>query len=710
MDSENQALTNPQDFSNLTPDQILQFLDSGWPWPLSTVQEWFEDLWDMILEYFHRVVDWVADKVRPIINQVWNWVYSAADWVVSHIESLLSDVWDWIESSADWLWSHIQSALDTIEYLLGDIWDWVISARDWLWAHIQPVLNNIWNTLGTIPGLVTQRIGEIKTWFSGEFIDPFIDWLLKLPGNLWKVFEEMLNRLLTRLDTFMTVQSPGIGRWFGNWLNRAWAWLQVRAATYWDELKKEVKDFKSPLWIAWYTIAGIAVAATIGALTAAGGAIVGALRLAAGAILRLAPAIGGWFLTVFSKVGGWLVSGGTALGSWLVGLLPRLLTWLGAKWFPLFSSALVLGLGATGKLDDLIDRFITPKVMELMSWAESMGPVSPGTGVNAMTSVTKLITFTVSGLATMTLMGESLSFFKHLGMGHISAMLYDVSNYKILTGAFVGVLAYVYIRKPLEYYYNKIARPNIPSERDLISLVGEYAITKEKYQETMQYHGYPQEWITAMYELADRPFSPFLIRYLADAGELDEELLERELHNARYNEKSIPALKDAFRRLAAGELKTLMSGVAIKRYREGLDDQDTLANNLLALGTHPQLIPKYLFGAELDALTDYQLDLLSYYKDAYHRREINDTQFLEALSSIQLDPARSELIYRREKIKRLKVTATPAPVVKTLTAAQIGDLYKIGRLTKDDALGRLGTYLPIAGDRALFLMLYEPTP
>ena len=633
---EGELSLTPEQLANLSPEEILKLLDTGWPWPMDAVQEWFEDLWNAILSYFYRVVDWVYNRVKPAIDAVWSWINSAINRLWSLIKPAIDTVWDWLQSGWDWViervksivsvvWDWIRTEVSKVRGWLntevGKVWDWLKTEVNWLWTKIWAGLETLGRSIADIAQVVATKVGEINQWFSNEFIDPFIDWLVQFPRNFFEAGKNFL------VDQWQLI--------FEFWA-RDWNWLKL--------------------------LTGMVVAFVGGAIVlsagAIGAALIGATRWLGAILLQLSPAIGGWFLQLFSKIGGWLVTGGVTFGGWLAARLPAILLWFGKHWFPLFSSGLVVALGATGTLNELISNFITPKIEELFNWAEHLGPVSPTTGESATKSITNLITFTVSGLATMTLMGEALSPLKHLGMGHVSAMIYDLINYKTLTAAFMGVLAFVYIKTPLTYYYNKIARPNIPDERQLLSLAGEYAISKQEFQDNMQWQGYSDEWISKLYELADRPLTPFMFRYLGEAGILDETLLDRELHNASYNEETIPYLKTWLQRVSTGELRTLFVGAAMTRYKEGLDDTESLSQNLLALGVSNALLPKYLFAAQLSYLTDYQTDLLAYYKDAYHRREIEEAELRRGLASLGLNPQRIDLAVARESIKRLKAAAT----------------------------------------------------
>jgi hypothetical protein len=157
----------------------------------------------------------------------------------------------------------------------------------------------------------------------------------------------------------------------------------------------------------------------------------------------------------------------------------------------------------------------------------------------------------------------------------------------------------------------------------------------------MPYHGFTKEWIDRLWELADRAFSPMMFRFLANAGELPEDLLDRELKNARYNVLSIPPLKKAFLRLAAGELQGQFASSVTGAYRKGLLDPGGFNGHLDNLGYSDKQKKRAAYAAELDFAVNLAEEMRATYLQQHKAGQLTDGELNMQLSTLG---------YRGEKV------------------------------------------------------------
>jgi hypothetical protein len=663
------------------------------------IVQWFRDLWNAILAWFGDIKTWISTNISPLITGVWDWLVTIWHAIVADVSGLITQVWGWIQSAVSGIIAGVQN-------IISVVWDWIESAAAEVIVGVGQLFNQVYSWLGTgfsaltsniatwfssLSSTMTQfatdigaKVGQINDWFSNEFIDPFVDWLIQFPLKFTASLDTMLTAIGNRLVIWFTHESPGfidmMGKvWHGIW-STVYGGILALSTGFEQYMALFDKDWLTrPVWVKVIETAEAAV------ITFLGGWL----------IKGLFPLIG----KALPDLGIWIGLYAEKFGAWALTLLPRLGGWFTGNIINLLGSGLVLTAAATGKLEVLIDKFVTPAIVGVFNQFESLGPISPMSGAGMSTSIGKLATFTIAGLAGMTLAGEMLSPLKHIGLGHVSAIIYDLINYKTLTAAFMGVLAAVYIKTPLTYYYNRAARPMIPREQALVAMVQERKITVAEYQDNLKWYGYPDAWISKLTDIAYSTLSPRMLTSFANAGILDEGLLDHALEHSGYDDYTIPFIKQMMHSLSAGELKVVSSGVAMSRYQEGFDDEPTLRQNLNALGVAPGVLNKYVFAAQLKYLYDYQTDLKTYYIDAYHRRAIEEPELRSNLAASGLLTDRIDLVVQAQKIKRLGAAAPESDPALSVQFDTVRDRRKkslITRAQEIDALIALGYELPYA--------------
>ena len=590
-----------------------------------------DDLIGLTDDQIIKMLDWdwpwpfggVGHWFESLWNSILEWIHSAVDWIADRLAPVWDQIWGWIKSFIDWLWSVIEPAIAVV-------WDWIKSFIDWLWSVIQPAINVIWGWISSffnwLWNLIWPAINVIWDWISSFFnwlwnlIAPAISevwhWLNSFFSWIWGLIEPAIQWIWNELQGVISAVGKVLGdisSWFANnFIDPFLDWLIHFARNFFGVLQEVILDILRPV----------------------------------GEFLRdhILPAV-----------------------QWIANSAMSFLQPIIAALGDILGSITAIALTIVAPIFMLFGDLLAPVFVSIGEFFERLGPVSPQSGQTVAAGVSAIIAVTLAGLGAMTIAGETLGVWKHFGLGHLSAIIYDVTNYKLLTAAFVGVFAGIYIKTPITYYYNKIARPNLPSEQSLMKLFGQQVITDGEFREGMAYEGYSDQVIDKMIELPNTHLQPRMLNYLAAAGIVDDELIDRELKHAAYDPRTIPYLKTWLQRTASGEVKTLSVSAAMSRYREGFDDETALRQNLTALGVAPMNLDRYVFASQLMQRYDYQRDLAAFYVDAYHRRDIEEPELRRDLATIGISGMRLDLIVWAQSIKRLaspKAAEDPAATVK----------------------------------------------
>jgi hypothetical protein len=223
----------------------------------------------------------------------------------------------------------------------------------------------------------------------------------------------------------------------------------------------------------------------------------------------------------------------------------------------------------------------------------------------------------------------------------------------------------------------------IPGEMELRTLYADQQITKDEYADNMAWHGYPDTWIDNMAGIAYRPISAFLLSSLVSAGVMDDSSVDEMVRLSGYGPDVGVIIKNYVTRSKTTASKALSSSTAVSAFKVGLDDETAFRANLATLGYDQAESDRLVISAEMEYSYNYRSDLLNFYTDAYHRRDIEEPELRSDLATLGVTSDKIDLIVLAQSIKRLKTPAAAADPAVAIELATIREQRTKQLITAD---------------------------
>lgn len=607
----------------VTTDDLINVSLGGIP--LSEGTTFVDVIIDWIVERTRNVIDVVTDYVRRFWSSIQNTVTSWTTWLWDNIKSLLTSLSDWVRSARDWIestyallkqwvdnaWTTVTSAVSSA---IGQVQTWVFSARDTITSWVTRSFNDVLSFVNTS---LTNLSSSISAWFS-EMDRGFKSFYTTIVDKVAKLGTDIAGDLRT-FQIQLSGQLTSSFDWLATFLQEN---IVTPMELWWDQFIARVLDFG-----AWAD--------------------------------KLLDAIADWFTVdipgssprwtgIFDSIGDWFIS-------WFGRPFQRLV-----ENFPKeMARELQIGLGWIG---DIFNSIFETFNDAITSFARQIGPMSPDMAMSNYSSIVKVGLAGLGGLAGMTVAGEFLNPLSHLGLGHISAMVYDMTNYKLITGAFMGAMTFSMLQTPLRYYFNNLFRPRLLTERDFTELMSRRAfIDPEALQNPplvesvraltggdglsferrlIGYFGFPDVYHGLYRELANTRLGYFPLAGIARTGFYTKTWFTEALHRSGYSETSVKALLIMYEKMVDEAVQGSMSGAAIRRFKEGYTDESRFTSEMAMLGYSDKQIIKYLAAAKLDYATDFISDLIAAYKDAVRKGNLSLDEYRDKLLELGIVPER----------------------------------------------------------------------
>lgn len=585
-----------------------------------------------------------------IVNQIINWIQEQLTKLKEFFESLISGIGaavkPFIDDSVSFFVTPVKTVVDWVQTHVDDIWHWT---QDII-ADIESSTGKLTSTISTA---VTSAISVVSDWISSsaQDIKSFVmGQLTDVSSFISSVYLNINTTLTTWFNNiwdFITGIPDAITGWIEAKLEDLFSFVEVTGTTAWDRIKKFLQTvwdsfISGPKWL-WDQILDFRMRLANMADDNKKWMSENIADPILDAVRNMWNDLGNWFAGIWERITG-------GIKTFFTVTLPG--------WFQELWDTLKAGISwVWDKVGDVVSDFLD----NIMALIGIHSPILPQGGMGTFTGVIKLGLALVGGLGVMTVAGQLVHPLHSLGLEHVSAMVYDLSNYKVLIGAGMAVIATASIKTPLTYYMNSLLRPWLPSARDAAQMRSRVYITAEEYSQLLAYYGIPDQWHDYMDRLTETKVGYFALAAVARNGVFDSQIFERDLHRSGYANEMVQMLLTMYQKLSLESVKGSMSSTAINRFKEGFTTEEQFAAELALLGYSEQQIPIFTIGAKLMYAYDYTVDLISAYRDAVRKGNLSLDQYRDALLGLGMVVERVEGYVARERA-RIKPTEKITPI------------------------------------------------
>jgi hypothetical protein len=308
-------------------------------------------------------------------------------------------------------------------------------------------------------------------------------------------------------------------------------------------------------------------------------------------------------------------------------------------------------------------------------------------------------------LGAMTLMGVIVSRLSNAQLGYLAAILYDMSGYKLITGAIMGALVTAAFATPLKYFYNAKYRPYLPKFGDVYTAFSRNILGDAAFKFHMKWEGLSETYFKMYERLGSDAVSPMLIRSIAEAEFVDPDRTFYLVMDRGYDvEKSIDitnallwrsvqdyrknAEKSVLKHFAEGyitfeEFQREISRIRAVRPKSvsfsSIDGQVWSGSVLVPL-SHSELMK---IAAEWDAKFDRLKEKENAIKADFRAGDIDVQTARQQLAEIIKDRNKIEDIIRSiERTKKTKEEPDRGKAIRTELKSVLRNNYKEGFITK----------------------------